>query len=212
LEILNESNILTNFGKVYNNSQGDNMRIFTRIVQIMFILAGLVLTCFLAFCWIKPEALIVMCKYIETNLLQSGLLGFVFILIGIIWLVYWFDFLVRSRTISIDNPHGKVRISLKAIEEFIDTKINLQMKNIKSIRVKTSLGSHGLETVIHMKIASGYNIPELTSQIQELIKNYLQDVVGVERVSHIEIIITNLTPSEEETNLETEDENEKTTD
>ncbi len=188
------------------------MRIFTRIVQTLFILVGLISVCFLAFCWVKPEILIKAHQYIETNLLKCGLGGFSLVLIGIIWLVYWFDHVVRTRSISLDNPHGKVRISLKAIEEFIGTKIGAQMKNIKSMRVKASLGSHGLETSIQMKITSGYNIPEITSQIQELIKNYLQDVVGVERVSHIEIIITSITPTGEEIDLETENPTEEKTD
>lgn len=187
------------------------MRIFTRIVQTLFILIGLVSVCFLAFCWIKPEFLIRAQQYVEKNLLKSGLAGFTLILIGIIWIVYWFDHVVRTRSISLDNPNGRVRISLKAIEEFIGTKISAQMKDIKSMRIKASLGSHGLETLIQMKIASGYNIPEITSQIQELIKNYLQDVVGVERVSHIEIVVTNIIPTIGE-DIELETENEEKTD
>ncbi len=55
-----------------------------------------------------------------------------------------------------------------------------------------------------MKIGGGFNIPEFTSQVQELIKNYLEDVVGVERVSHIEILVTSIEPSITEEKAETE--------
>ena len=174
------------------------MRIFTRIVQTLFILAGLVIVFFLALYWIKPEILIRAQSYLEKNLIKAGLAGFSMILIGLIWLVYWFDHVIRTRSISFDNPHGKVRISLKAIEEFIAKKISTQMTNITSMNVKASLGSHGLETLMQLRISGGYNIPELTSQIQELIKNYLEDVVGVERVSHIEIVVSSITPPDEE--------------
>ncbi len=173
------------------------MRIFTRIIQTLFILIGIASVNFLALCWIKPEIIIRASHYIETNLLKVGITGLSLILIGIIWLVYWMDYVIRTKNISLDNPHGKVRISLKAIEEFISTKIIAQMPNIKSMQVKSSIGSHGLETLIQMKIAGGYNIPEFTSQIQELIKNYLEDVVGVERVSHIEIFVTSISPTSE---------------
>ncbi len=169
------------------------MRIFTKIIQTVFILMGIVLVVFLALCWVKPEILLKASHYIETDLLKAGMVGFSMILLGIIWFVYWVDHVVRTKNICLDNPHGKVRISLKAIEEFISTKIISQMPNIKSMQVKTSIGSHGLETLIRITIASGYNIPEFTSQIQELIKNYLEDVVGVERVSHIEIFVANIT-------------------
>jgi len=186
----------------------NNMRIFTRIVQTLFILMGLVLSIFLALCWVKPEILIKAQHYIETGLLKAGIAGFSMILVGIIWFIYWFDYVMRTKSICLDNPNGKVRISLRAIEEFISTKISSQMENIKSMRVKASIGSHGLETMMQIKIASGYNIPELTSQIQELIKNYLEDVVGVERVSHIEIMVTSITPSPDDlSQTETKDEN-----
>ncbi|MCM8822619.1 MAG: alkaline shock response membrane anchor protein AmaP [Candidatus Omnitrophica bacterium] len=171
------------------------MRIFTRIVQAIFILSGVTLVLFLALCWIKPELLIKASHYIETNLLKAGLAGFSLILVIIIWFVYWIDYVIRTKNICLDNPHGKVRISLRAIEEFISTKISAQMPNIKSILVKASIGSHGLETLIQMRISGGYNIPEFTSQIQELIRNYLEDVVGVERVSHIEIFVTSIAPA-----------------
>jgi uncharacterized alkaline shock family protein YloU len=179
------------------------MRIFTRIVQAIFAVAGIFLAFFLAVCWVKPSLLDTIGFTSEKEQLKFGIVGFSLLLIGIIWVVYWFDHLVRSRNISFDNPHGKVRISLRAIEEFITTKISSQIGNIKSMGVRASLGSHGLETLIHLKITSGYNIPELTSQIQELVKNYLQDVVGVERVSHIEIIITGISAAAQAGGTET---------
>ncbi|MGB9642787.1 MAG: alkaline shock response membrane anchor protein AmaP [Candidatus Ratteibacteria bacterium] len=187
------------------------MRIFTRIVQTLFILAGIVLIFFLALYWIKPEILVRAQHYLEKNLLRAGIVGFSMILMGLIWLVYWFDFLIRTKSISLDNPHGKVRISLKAIEEFISKKISTQMPNITSMSVKTSLGSHGLETLMQLRISGGYNIPELTSQIQELIKNYLEDVVGVERVSHIEIVVSSIAPPEQEIQEGVSNENNKET-
>ncbi|MCM8764626.1 MAG: alkaline shock response membrane anchor protein AmaP [Candidatus Omnitrophica bacterium] len=171
------------------------MRIFTKIVQTMFVLCGIILALFLALCWIKTDFLTKASNYTETNLLKAGLTGLSLILLGIIWFVYWIDYAIRTKNICLDNPHGKVRISLKAIEEFISTKIGAQMPNIRSMLVKSTIGSHGLETSIQMRIAGGYNIPEFTSQIQELIKNYLEDVVGVERVSHIEIFVTSITPA-----------------
>lgn len=175
------------------------MRIFTRLVQTIFILMGIVCVVFLALCWVKPEFIIKISHYIEANLLRTGITGLSLILLGIIWLVYWMDYVIRTKNISLDNPHGKVRISLKAIEEFISTKIISQMPNIKSMQVKSSIGSHGLETLMQIKITGGYNIPEFTSQIQELIKNYLEDMVGVERVSHIEIFVTSINPTDETT-------------
>ncbi|MCM8759826.1 MAG: alkaline shock response membrane anchor protein AmaP [Candidatus Omnitrophica bacterium] len=186
------------------------MRIFTKIIQTIFILLGIATLGLLALFWIKPEIIVKVSHFIETNLLKTGITSLSVILVGIIWLVYWTDYVIRTKSISLDNPHGKVRISLKAIEEFISTKLTSQMPNIKSMQVKSTIGSHGLETLIQMKITGGYNIPEFTSQVQELIKNYLEDVVGVERVSHIEIFVTSISPTSEHT-TDIEEKHEETT-
>lgn len=173
------------------------MKIFTKILHGFYTLAGILLVFVLAMFWVKPELIGQFSNLAEKETLKIGIAAFVCILVSILWLVYWADYLVRTRSISFENPGGKVKISLRAIEEFIITKISSQIGNIHSMRVKSSLGSQGLETLITLKISGGYNIPELTAQIQELTKNYLQDVVGVERVSHIEISVTSITSNSE---------------
>jgi uncharacterized alkaline shock family protein YloU len=168
------------------------MKIFSIILQGFYIILGFCSIFLMAIFWVKPELIQSTLEFSQQNILIIGITALTIILVSILWLVYWVDFRIRTKSITLENPEGKVRISLKAIEEFIITKIVSQIRDIHAIRVRAAITSRGLETLISLKIAENYNIPELTAQIQELTKNYLQDVVGVERVSHIEIILTGI--------------------
>ncbi|MCM8811155.1 MAG: hypothetical protein NC917_05865, partial [Candidatus Omnitrophica bacterium] len=49
-----------------------------------------------------------------------------------------------------------------------------------------------LETKVNLKIVSKLSITETCSTIQELIKRYLQDTIGIERIANIEIYVSNI--------------------
>ena len=118
------------------------------------------------------------------------------ILAGILWIINWIDYTLKSRAISFDNPGGEVKVSLSAIEEFITSRISTQSSGVKSVKVKTSLTPKGLETSINLKLVAGINIPETCANIQEITKNYLQDAVGIDRISNIEVFVTNIISGE----------------
>jgi len=168
------------------------MKIFTRLLEFIYILIGLFAISFLSFSCINHNLIITGRDFLDKEILNLRIFGFSLIIVSIIWIVYWSDYKIKTKNITFNNPHGKVQISLNAIEEFISTRITAHIKNIKTLKVKTSISSYGLETLISLTVSSGYNIPELSGQIQELIKNYLQDVVGIERISHIHIQIENI--------------------
>jgi len=168
------------------------MRIWSRIVGTIYILLGI---CFLfcLFVFFSNENL---CEsffnFIKGNSYKVGIFSITILILGIIWIVNWFDYIYSTKTVSFDNPGGKVKISLKAIEDYITATIRKQINGIKTIKVKTVVTSKGLETKINLKLSSNLNIPEVCSNIQELTKNYLQDTIGIERISNIEIYVSNI--------------------
>jgi len=181
------------------------MKIWSRIVGIVYILCGFCLTVGFLSLWANPSLMDKFFPLIQEHISRFGIAGMIIILIGIVWLVNWFDFLYRTRAISFDNPGGRVKVSLRAIEEFITSRISTQIHGIKTLRVKTSLSARGLETFINLKLLAGINIPETCANIQEITKNYLQDVVGVERVATIEVFVSNIIAQEKiESSLEEE--------
>jgi len=168
------------------------MRIWSRIVSSIYILLGI----FFLFCLLSFFSNENLCEsffsFIKGNSYKVGIFSITILIIGIIWLVNWFDYIYKTKTVSFDNPGGKVKISLKAIEDYITATIKRQIDGIKTIKVKTIVTSKGLETKINLKLSSNLNIPEVCSNIQELAKNYLQDTIGIERISNIEIYVSNI--------------------
>jgi len=190
------------------------MRIFGKIVNAIYVISGIILIIFFLTIWANINYIDVFSNYLKYHITEIGVIGMAIIILGIIYIVNWFDYINETRTISFDNPGGKVKISLKAIEDSITALILREVEGIKSVRVKNYISGKGLETNLYLKLVSGVNIPEITSTIQEITKNYLQDAVGVDRVSNIDTYVTNIVEGkilkeEEETPEQNKEENEQ---
>ncbi len=170
------------------------MKIWSRIVGILYIIAGVFLAFFFLTVWAAggKSCLDKTVQYINNNISAFGIIGMVLVIIGIVWVVNWFDYVYRTKVVSFDNPGGKIKISLRAIEDYINSMLMKQMHGIRALKVKTALSARGLETKIILKLYANLNIPETCSSIQELTKDYLQDAVGVERISNIEVFVTSI--------------------
>jgi len=187
------------------------MRIFGKVVGTIYILCGITLVIFFLTIWANSELINTTEQFLNENITTIGGIAIGIVILGVIYIVNWFEYMNKTRNVSFDNPGGKVKISLKAIEDSITALISREIEGIKSLRVKNYVSPKGLETKIYLKLLSGLNIPETCSTIQEITKNYLQDAVGVERVSNIEINVTNISGGEflSETSSEKEEEEEK---
>jgi len=187
------------------------MRIFGKVVGTIYILCGITLVIFFLTIWANSELINTIEGSLNENITTIGGIAIAIVILGVIYIVNWFEYMNKTRNVSFDNPGGKVKISLKAIEDSITALISREIEGIKSLRVKNYVSPKGLETKIYLKLISGLNIPETCSTIQEITKNYLQDAVGVERVSNIEVNVTNISAGEflSETSSEKEEEEEK---
>lgn len=177
------------------------MKIWSRIVGVLYIIAGVFLAFFFLTVWAAggKGCLDKSVQYINNNISAFGIIGMVLVVIGIVWVVNWFDYVYRTKVVSFDNPGGKIKISLRAIEDYINSMLMRQMQGIRALKVKTSLSTRGLETKIILKLYANLNIPETCSSVQELTKDYLQDAVGVERISNIEVFVTSIKTGENKT-------------
>ncbi|MCM8806938.1 MAG: alkaline shock response membrane anchor protein AmaP [Candidatus Omnitrophica bacterium] len=176
------------------------MKIWSRIVAGIYILCGIFFIFSLLSFFSNENLCSLFVDFVKNNSYKIGIFSIIILTMGIVWIVNWFDYIYRTKSVSFDNPAGKVKISLKAIEDSITSTILRQLEEkIKKIKVKTILTSKGLETKIDLRLSSNFNIPELCNTIQELTRNYLQDTIGVERISSIEIYVSNITePSEKD--------------
>jgi len=140
-----------------------------------------------------------MLNYLATvkNLkLIIGVLGGLFILISLLSLNITISRLQREKTIAFDNPDGQVTISLTAIEDFVK-KIVRQIPDIKEIRPNIIASKKGIFVTARVILYSDTNIPAVTDNIQNLIKNKIQDILGIEETVTVRVHIAKITHREE---------------
>ncbi|UCH12209.1 MAG: alkaline shock response membrane anchor protein AmaP [Candidatus Omnitrophota bacterium] len=119
--------------------------------------------------------------FYETYNLQTsiGLAGVVFILLGLLITHFTFGGIQRERTIAFNTPDGQVVISLSAIENFIKKLAN-QIPEIKDMRSNVIASKKGVNISARVSLWSDSNIPDVTEKIQGIIKNKVQDMLGIE--------------------------------
>lgn len=90
----------------------------------------------------------------------------------------------QERLIHFDNPLGRVTISLAAIEDMI-RRLVIHTPQIKEIRPSIISVKKGLEIEIRLVLRSEVNIPEMTAELQDIIKRKIQDVIGNDEAINI---------------------------
>ncbi len=85
----------------------------------------------------------------------------------------------REKTIAFNNPDGEVTVSLTAIEDFIK-RLSSSMIEIRDLRSNVIAGKKGIEVNCRVSIWADANIPEITESIQAIIKNRIQEMLGIE--------------------------------
>ncbi len=85
----------------------------------------------------------------------------------------------REKTIAFDNPDGRVTVSLSAIEDFV-RRLSSSMSEIKDLRSNVVAGKKGIEINTRISLWADANIPQTTESIQAIIKNRIQEILGIE--------------------------------
>ncbi len=85
----------------------------------------------------------------------------------------------REKTIAFDNPDGRVTVSLSAIEDFVK-RLSSSMTEIKDLRSNVIAGKKGIEIITRISLWADANIPQTTESIQAIIKNRIQEILGIE--------------------------------
>ena len=164
------------------------MRIFSRMLAWIYSITSLVVAFFclaLSSGQLSVEQLELSLR--EVNPVTIGIIGAVLVILGMLWVVFILEYLRKSRAISFDNPGGEVKLALSAIEDFIVKRVLAQIKAVRRIKTKAFATSRGLKLINRVVLWSDNDIPSTCAEIQDLIKKYLQDIVGVERVSVIKV-------------------------
>jgi len=85
----------------------------------------------------------------------------------------------REKNIAFQRPLGEVSITLTALEDVIKKTLS-NINEIKEIRPQIIASKKGITVILKTILSAETNIPEITSKMQNLIKEKLQDILDIE--------------------------------
>ncbi len=97
----------------------------------------------------------------------------------------------KEKIIAFDNPSGRVRVALVALEDLIRRTIS-RFPEVKESKVDIRASKRILNVKIRMVLCSEVNIPELTSIVQETAKRKIQDIIGLDEPLNISVYISKI--------------------
>ena len=128
--------------------------------------------------------------------LVVGITGGLLIIVTLLVIQVVFGRMQMERTIAFENPDGQVTISLSAIEDFIK-RLTKQLPSIKELKPSVIATKKGVDITIRLILHSDVSIPEVTEQVQNLIRGRIQDMLGIEEPIFVKIHIAKIAQKEE---------------
>lgn len=135
--------------------------------------------------------------YIKPNLrLVTGFTGLLLIAISLLIIQIAISKMEREKTIAFDNPDGQVTVSLSAIEDFMK-RMARQVPEIKELKPKVIATKKGIVVDAKVTLYSEISIPNITEKIQSIVKNRVQDMLGIEEAIIVRVHINKLAHKDE---------------
>ncbi len=120
--------------------------------------------------------------------LAAMIIGIFFILLSLILIYISTKTSAEDKSITFDNPIGKVKISLSAIEDFI-RKVALQVSGIHEIKPRAVARKNKIVIENRVVIWGSENLLNISNKVQEEIQAYLQEILGGEEKVEINMHI-----------------------
>lgn len=93
-------------------------------------------------------------------------------------------------TISQQGPLGEVRVCFKAVESLV-LKASRRVKGIREIKTKIVFSGNGIVIFLRAVIYSEQLIPQLTAELQAVVKEDVEKVTG-SNVAEVKVMIENI--------------------
>lgn len=134
-----------------------------------------------------------------------GVSGFVLAILGFVIFQLVTLKMQREKTIAFTTPDGQVTVSLEAIENFIH-RITKHLHGIKEIRPDVVANRKGLHVFVRVTLLEETNIPEISEEIQRVIRKKIQDMLGIEENIQTRVHIVKIASKEPEPKTQIEQE------
>ncbi len=97
----------------------------------------------------------------------------------------------ESAVVSLKNPLGEMEISQKAICGFIQ-RIGKGVEGVEDIKADIKLAEEGVDVYLTLSAQGQGEIPRLIDELQTVVKNYLNNTVGIENVREVKVKVAKI--------------------
>jgi len=99
----------------------------------------------------------------------------------------------REKTIAFDNPSGRVSVSLLAMSDLVRRVIS-KVPEVKEVKSSIAASKKGLEISVRLVLRADVNIPEMTSELQEMVKKKIQSTIGLDEAIVVKVHVSKIIP------------------
>jgi len=124
----------------------------------------------------------------QLKLIVSLAIGFIFLETIVFYRIFLANIIQRDKIITFDNPSGRVTVSLFAIEDLVKRTI-ARMHEIKQAKTSINVSRKGLKMKIRLVLNAEVSIPEVTSKVQDLVKQKIQSTIGSDEPIEVSIFV-----------------------
>lgn len=121
---------------------------------------------------------------------ETGVFGIVLLILSLSYFVYAFKSKETPETVVGNSELGRVGIALSAIESIVQNVIR-DVEDIKDSRIHIKKQQEGVSITLKITVNYDIIIPELTSELQKTIKDYVESTAGIS-VKNIHISVKNV--------------------
>jgi len=121
----------------------------------------------------------------------SSLIVFSFLLGLAIYLPFTLRREEERMFVSLRNPQGEVKISQKAICEFIQ-RIGKEIKGVEDVKASIKTDEEGMDVFLSLSTWAEGEIPRLIDETQTVVKKYLNETIGVENVREVKVKVNKI--------------------
>ena len=171
------------------------MRLYERAFLLVYTLLFTAVTfimILIALGWAQPLDMIIRLAEAPYGRVMFGIVSFLLFVIGIRLLLLSLNRHSDQQTTVRETPHGKVKVSLIAIENLVKKTVR-QIKGVKDVKaIVRVVEGKGVQVQIRIVIVPEIHVPNLSADIQQSVKEYIHDIVGIE-VTDVLIVVENIT-------------------
>lgn len=121
---------------------------------------------------------------------ETGLTGLVFLIVSLKFLLSGIKGNKYNQMLISTTSLGEISISLVAIENTVIKTVK-EIIGVKDVEVKIRNYSDGIRLILKLNIIPDVNIPEITTEIQKNVKEYVETTTGI-KIKEIKVLIGNI--------------------